>query len=116
MALTLAFLGLVLLMSRSYQIGADNLYGDLLCMMAALFYTLYLIAIGTLRERIPPMPLLELPTVAGAAVGFLVSLYDEARILPGRGGPLTILAVTRREVGQGWGRERGSSHGEIWGV
>src|SRR3546814_3811853 len=72
MALTLAFLGLVLLMSRSYQISADSLYGDLLCLVAALFYKIYLIAIGTLRGRLQPMPTLSLATVAGAAVAFIV--------------------------------------------
>src|SRR3546814_18112742 len=87
--------------SSDLQIGADNLYGDLLCLMAALFYTIYLIAIGTLRERLQPMPTLALATVAGAAVAFIVSSYGEASILPGSWGPLLMLAVSSQVVGQG---------------
>src|SRR3546814_10840919 len=51
-ALTLAFLGLVLLMTRSSQTGPDTLYGDLLCLVAQLFCTLYLIPIGSFRESL----------------------------------------------------------------
>src|SRR3546814_12603241 len=69
--------------------------------MAALFYTIYLIAIGTLRERLQPMPTLALATVAGAAVAFIVSSYGEASILPGSWGPLLMLAVSSQVVGQG---------------
>src|SRR3546814_15486892 len=78
-----------------------TLFRSLLCLMAALFYTIYLIAIGTLRERLQPMPTLALATVAGAAVAFIVSSYGEASILPGSWGPLLMLAVSSQVVGQG---------------
>src|SRR3546814_17259393 len=69
--------------------------------MSGRFYTSFLIAIGTLRERLQPMPTRALATVAGAAVAFIVSSYGEASILPGSWGPLLMLAVSSQVVGQG---------------
>src|SRR3546814_1593591 len=58
------------------------------------------IAIGTLSERLQPMPKLALATVADAAVAFIVSSYGEASNLPGSWGSLMMLAVSSKVVGQ----------------
>ena len=42
-ALSLAGVGAILLMGRSFELSPDNLFGDVLCILAGVFYTAYLI-------------------------------------------------------------------------
>jgi drug/metabolite transporter (DMT)-like permease len=100
-SLLTAFSGLLLLMSQSYELSPEHLKGDILCLVAALFYTVYLIAIGNIRRNLAALPTLALATVAGAAVAFIVASYGEANIWPHDWTPLVILAVTSQVTGQG---------------
>lgn len=101
LALLLAAAGVMLLMGRSYELSPEHLIGDLLCLVAALFYTLYLIAIGHARSALKPLPTLALVTVAGAAfmLGF-VGMSGET-IWPGNWTPLIVLALSSQILGQG---------------
>lgn len=101
MALALAFAGVALLMGRSYQLNPQHLGGDLLCIAAAGFYTVYLIAIGQLRDRLSPLSALALPTVIAATVSCVIAMTFEQSIWPANWIPLIVLAVTCQLLGQG---------------
>lgn len=101
MTLTLALAGMTLLMSRSYELSLRNLTGDLLCLLAAGFYTIYLIAIGKLRGHLAPLPTLALATTAGMVPALIVALIGEGDIWPQDWTPLIGLALSSQLVGQG---------------
>lgn len=100
-ALGLALLGVILLMGQSYQLSPRNLTGDLLCLLSAVFYTVYLIAVGAARGRVAPLPTLALATAFGAMTALVVALLGEGNIWPHDWTPLIVLAVSSQLVGQG---------------
>ncbi len=100
-ALALAFCGTLLLLGRSYQVNPRHLTGDILCLLAAFFYTVYLIAIGHLRGLLAPLPTLALATVSGAAVAFVIALTLDGDIWPHDWSPLIGLALSSQIFGQG---------------
>lgn len=100
-ALLLAGAGVALLMGGSYELSPRYLKGDLLSLLAALFYTGYLIAIGRARETVAPLPLLTLATLAAAPPLLVASLLLGETVLPGNWTPLFLLALGSQVVGQG---------------
>ena len=100
-ALLLAAFGAVLLMGRSYDLDPRYLTGDLLCLLAGVFYTLYLIVIDRARTRVKPWPLLALSTLAGILplLGF-AALAGES-IWPQSWNALIGLAIVSQVIGQG---------------
>lgn len=101
LALVLALGGVMLLMGRSYQLDPAHLGGDLLCIAAALFYTVYLVVIGRLRDRIKPLPTLAVTTAVGAAATFVIAATFEQAIWPKDWTPLIVLALSSQVLGQG---------------
>ena len=67
-SLLLAAAGSVLLMVDSAELGTAHLRGDLLAMLAGLFYGLYLILVERSRPKISPVPLLVIASIVGAAI------------------------------------------------
>lgn len=100
-ALLLAALGTGLLLGRSYQLDTRNLTGDLLCILAGLLYTGYLIAMTRARGLLQPMPLLLISTLAGMLPLLLFALADGGRLLPDDWTPLLLLAIGSQVIGQG---------------
>ena len=100
-ALLLAGVGTMLLLGRSYQVDARNLTGDLLCILAGLLYTGYLIAMARARGLLEPVPILLISTVAGMGPLLFFALLDGGRFWPGDWGPLALLAIGSQVVGQG---------------
>jgi len=100
-ALLLAGVGTMLLLGRSYQADARNLAGDLLCIVAGLLYTGYLLAMSHARGVLQPMPTLLISTLAGMGPLLLFALIDGGTIWPQDWGPLLLLAVGSQVVGQG---------------
>src|SRR4051812_43549559 len=66
-ALPLAAIGAGLLMGSSFELSPRNFTGDLLCLIAGLLYTGYLIAVQKGRTSLRPLPLLFLSSLFGAA-------------------------------------------------
>jgi len=99
-ALLLAFVGALLLMGQSYRLDPSHLGGDLLCIFAGLFYTVYLALMARVRETTPPMPALALSTVMSIAPALLFALALGERILPQHWGPLAGLAFVSQILGQ----------------
>jgi drug/metabolite transporter (DMT)-like permease len=100
-ALLLAALGTALLLGRSYQLDTRYLTGDLLCILAGLLYTGYLIAMTRARALLQPMPLLLISTLAGMLPLLLFALADGGRLLPDDWTPLLLLAIGSQVIGQG---------------
>lgn len=100
-ALLLAALGAALLMGRSYQLDSRNLAGDLLCILAGILYTVYIVMMAHVRRALRPLPTLALASAATALPLLLFAgLLGEA-ILPQQWTPLLGLALVSQVIGQG---------------
>ena len=101
LALFIAFCGAALLMGRSYSLDPRNLAGDLLCLLAGIFYTLYFVVMARVRVSMDPIPALTLSTIASALplLGFALLLGE--RIVPTHWGALIALALCSQVLGQG---------------
>ena len=100
-ALALAALGTMLLLGRSYQVDTRNLTGDLLCILAGILYTGYLLAMARARGLLQPVPVLLISTVAGMGPLLFFAVAEGGRFWPGDWGPLILLAIGSQVVGQG---------------
>lgn len=101
LALLLATLGAVLMMGRSYELSPQHLVGDLLCLLAGVLYTFYLIAIDRARGRLQPWPVLALSTIFGILPLLLFAQALGEPIWPAEWGPLIALALISQVFGQG---------------
>lgn len=109
LALGVAAAGMALLLGRSAELSPQHLAGDLLCLAAALFYTIYLVAIEKVRGVVAALPALALATFAGAVcLAPLAMFFDSS---PAGGGasafwpqdwtPVLGLAIGSQVIGQG---------------
>lgn len=100
-ALLLALAGGALLLGRSAKLSARNLAGDLLCLLAGVFYAIYFIQMARVRERVAALPALALSTLVSALPLLAAALLIEERVLPADWTPLLLLALSSQVVGQG---------------
>jgi drug/metabolite transporter (DMT)-like permease len=100
-ALTLAALGVGMLMGRSYELSPKNLVGDLFCLGAGCLYTGYLVAVERARGVLQPLPTLLVSTLAGILPLLILATLLGERIVPHAWGPLLLLALGSQVVGQG---------------
>jgi len=100
-ALVLALAGATLLMSGSYELSPKNFAGDLLTLVAGLFYGGYLIFVERGRTELKPLPLLILATIFSIPILLFISLLLGERIWPHDWTPLLIFALSSQVVGQG---------------
>ena len=100
-ALLLAALGAGLMMGRSYELSPQHLVGDLLCLLAGLLYTFYLIAIDRARGTLQPWPVLALSTIFGILPLLFFAWALGESIWPDAWGPLIALALVSQLIGQG---------------
>jgi drug/metabolite transporter (DMT)-like permease len=101
LAIGLASLGAILLLGRSYELSARNIVGDLLCILAGLLYTGYLIGIDRVRGSVGPLTILALSAAAGAPCLLLASIGLGEPIWPADWTPLILLTLGSQIVGQG---------------
>ena len=100
-ALLIAAVGTALLIGRSFELSPDYLVGDLLALLAGLFYTFYLIAVDRARRSMAPMSVLAVATAAGVVPILLFSLALGERIVPGDWLPIVLLSLGSQLIGQG---------------
>lgn len=100
-ALGLAAVGAALLMGSSFELSPRNFTGDLLCLLAGLLYTGYLIAVQRGRGSLKPMPLLFLASLFGAAMLLPFSLAAGEQIIPADWTFVFLLALGSQVLGQG---------------
>lgn len=100
-ALSLALAGGALLMSGSYEVSARNFFGDLLALVAGLFYGGYLILVERVRTKLQPLPLLLLATLFAIPPLIFISLLLGERFWPTDWTPLLLFALSSQVLGQG---------------
>jgi drug/metabolite transporter (DMT)-like permease len=101
LALLLAAVGAGLLLGRSASLSADNLTGDLLCLLAGAPYAVYFVFMARARERLAPIPALAVSSVATIPPLLVLALALGETVMPGNWTPVIILAVVSQLIGQG---------------
>lgn len=103
LAFAAAMGGAAILMGRSLEISASTLVGDLLCLLAGVFYVFYLVPAQSARATMGQWTVLCLVCAAAAPVllGMAVALGEP--VWPGEAGwtPVVGLALSSQVVGQG---------------
>lgn len=99
-ALALALVGAALMMSSSYELSAKNLGGDMLALVAGLFYGGYLIFVERARTALQPLPLLFLATCFAIPVLLAISLAAGEVLWPTDWTPLLVFALSSQVLGQ----------------
>jgi drug/metabolite transporter (DMT)-like permease len=100
-ALLLAAIGITLLMGLSADVSPRNLAGDLLCLLAAVFYTGYLVAMDRARGSTSALASLSRATAVSALMLLPVALAAPGDFWPSDWSPLVLLALGSQVVGQG---------------
>jgi len=100
-ALGAAGAGTLLLLGHSAQVSPANIAGDALSLLAAAFYTGYLLTIIGLRDRLPTSTVLAMSTLSSAVLLLPVALLAPGPFWPTDWRPLIGLAVSSQLVGQG---------------
>lgn len=101
LALLLAAAGTALLLGNSYELSRANFTGDLLALLAGLFYTFYLIAVDRARRAMAPFPVLAIATVASTLPLLLFALMLGEPVLPHDWTPVILLSISSQLIGQG---------------
>ncbi len=100
-ALILAAIGMALLLGRSAELSSANLHGDLLCLLAAVFYTGYLISVDRLRFSLAALPLLAIVSSLAAIMLLPAAIVFEGGLAVGHWTPVVALALGSQVFGQG---------------
>jgi len=100
-ALALAAAGIALLMGLSAEVSSRHLAGDLLCLLAAVFYTGYLVVMDRVRARVAALSALAQASLYSALAILPVALLAPGSFWPGDWTPLLALALGSQVAGQG---------------
>lgn len=103
LALTAALTGAAILLGRSLEVSASTLAGDLLCVLAGVFYVLYLIPAQGARETMGQWSVLALICASAAPTLLVMAMLLGEPVWPGAAGwkPVLGLALSSQIVGQG---------------
>jgi drug/metabolite transporter (DMT)-like permease len=101
LAVLLAFAGAALMMGQSLEISPKNLAGDILCLVAGLFYTLYLVLMIRVRATTESFGSLAFASMAAAVTLLPVALLLGENVIPDNWTPLLLLAFSSQIFGQG---------------
>lgn len=100
-ALGVAALGTALLLGRSFELSPRNFAGDLLCILAAILYTGYLVQLGGVRDRVGALGALGVATLSAGVLVGAAALLAGGRFWPDDWRPLVALALGSQVIGQG---------------
>lgn len=100
-ALVMAIAGAVMLMRSSAQDGQAALTGDLLCLLAGILYTGYMLTMQRARGVLGPWQVLAAATAAGVLPLLLFAALLGENIAPQNWQAVLLLALTSQIVGQG---------------
>ncbi|HKT84855.1 MAG TPA: DMT family transporter [Novosphingobium sp.] len=101
-AIAAALLGAALLMGGSLEISNANLVGDMFCLLAGFFYAVYILMIGSVRERLGQYSLLVGSMCASVPLILIMAWLRAEVLLPHDWTPLVALAFSSQLVGQGF--------------
>ena len=100
-AMLIAAMGAGLLLGRSYEMSQDNLVGDLLCVLAGVFYTAFLLLMARAKDSLGPWPTLAWSTLMTALPLLGIALLMGEVMVPTNWTPLLALALCSQILGQG---------------
>ncbi len=100
-ALALAAAGTALLVGNSYEASPRYLVGDLLCIVAGILYTGYILALQRARRILGNWAVLAVSSATGALPLLLLALASGEQVMPHDWTPLVILALSSQVIGQG---------------
>ena len=100
-ALLLAAAGTMLLLGGSYELSRGHFTGDLLALLAGLFYTFYLIAVDRARRTMKPWPVLAIATAGGTLPLLLFALALGESVVPNDWTAVILLSISSQLIGQG---------------
>ncbi len=100
-ALALAGAGTLLLMGGSAELGPDHLAGDLLSLLAAAFYTGYLLLVIRLRGRLGTAAVLAMSSATSALLLLPPALLEGQGFWPADWRPVLALVFSSQLLGQG---------------
>jgi len=100
-AVLLAFAGSALLMGQSYELAPAYLAGDLLSLLAGVFYTFYVILMQRVRGELAAWTTLGLASAATLPILLGSALALGETVVPQNWTPLIVLALSSQVVGQG---------------
>lgn len=101
LALGLAVAGAFMLLHQSGQQGAARLEGDLLCVLAGVLYTGYMLGMQRVRGTMGPWQALATASSAGVLPLLAVAYLLGEQLVPHIWWPIFALAITSQIVGQG---------------
>ena len=101
LALALAAAGTALLLGGSLQLSPRQFAGDLFAILAAIFYTVYLIVVDRARRAMAPWPVLAVASAAGALPLLLFALARGEAVIPVDWLPVVLLSISSQLIGQG---------------
>lgn len=101
LAFASALLGAGILMGRSLEIDATSFHGDLLCLLAGVFYTGYIVLLQGVRARLGNWSLLFWASLAGAPALLAFALALGEPVWPHSWWPLIALMLGSQVLGQG---------------
>lgn len=101
LAVVLAFAGAGLLMSQSLELSPRNFAGDLLCLVAGLTYTVYLVIMIRVRDTTESWSALAMASFVAAVVLLPAALLAREQIIPTVWWPVLLLAFSSQFFGQG---------------
>ncbi len=100
-ALGLAAIGTALLLGNSFELSPRNFSGDLLALLAGLFYTFYLVAVDRARRAMGHWQVLAVATAAGTLPILLFALAIGEAVIPSDWTPVILLSLSSQLIGQG---------------
>ncbi len=100
-AILLAFVGAALLMGQSFELSPQHLIGDLLCLLAGIFYTVYLLLMICVREKTDSFGALTMASAVAAIILLPAALLLGETVIPLNWWPLVVLAFSSQLFGQG---------------
>ena len=101
LAVLLAFAGSALLMGQSYELAPAYFVGDLLSLLAGVFYTFYVILMQRVRGELAAWTTLSLASAATLPILLGSALALGETIVPQNWSPLIALALSSQIMGQG---------------
>lgn len=98
-----ALAGGAILLGRSLEISAATLMGDLLCVLAGVFYVFYLVPAQNARQTLGQWSVLTLVCVSAAPTLLVIAVLLGEPVWPGAAGwtPVLGLALSSQIIGQG---------------
>lgn len=100
-ALAAALAGVAILLGRSLEVSTETLAGDLLCLLAGVFYAFYLIPLQRARASLGPLGILAWSSAAGLPLLAVMAHAFGEPFWPTDWTPLLVLALLSQVFGQG---------------